>query len=311
MTQPKLAVASSGYGGRGYKQIFGDGGLVPSVTTALRYVGDPSGLIYWNVEQTALYAVTHIDDLLSRTEEAGVRYLQYVASKPKAADLEDEGLNVFNAHRIVLDDLSDTGTWIHRYIEEDLNGFYPDEPVRSDHLEMVLAYHEWKNSHDIKVLATEATVFGDGFAGTGDMWLEVDGVRMLVDTKSSRKLGESHIGQLAALGSCDTMATEVSEDTPGAVHHKLTPAVAAQHGGQTDSWWIPEPTPAFTAYGVLQVRPSDFHRTTGEYIAPFCELHVVPQEMIDAGWDYFQSGLTACRAETKLKKMLKTWDKEG
>lgn len=305
MTQPKLAVASSGYGGRGYRQIFTDGSVVPSVTTALGAVGDPSGLIHWNVEQTALYAVTHIDDLISRTEEAGVRYLQYVSSAPKVETLDDPDLNVFNVHRVVLDDLSDTGTYIHVYIEADLNGYFPDWPTRPDHVEMVEAYHAWRDAHEVEVLATEATVFGSGFAGTGDLWAIVDGVPMLIDTKSSRKLGNSHIAQLAALGSCDTMAVEVADGTPGAVHHKLTPAVAKQHGGQVDSWWVPKATPDFVAYGVLQIRPADFHRTTGEYIAPFCKLHTVSQEKIDAGYDFFQAGLLARRAERRLKELTK------
>lgn len=305
MTSPKLAVASSGFGGRGYKQIFGDGSVVPSVTTALGAVGDPKGLIYWSVEQTALYSITHVDDLLNRTEEAGVRYLQYVSSKPRDEVLDDPNLNPYNAHRIVLDDHADTGTWIHGYIEDDQNSLFPLEPQRQDHLEMVEAYHEWKDAHDIEILATEATVFGDGFAGTGDFWAVIDGVPMLVDTKSSRKLGNQHIAQLAALGACDTMAVEVAEGTPGAVYHKLTPAVAKAHGGQVESWWVPKETPVFTAYGVLQVRPSDYDRTTGEYIAPFCKLHIISQEKIDAGYDYFRAGLQARHAERRLRELTK------
>ena len=272
-----------------------------SVTTALGAVGDPAGLIHWNVEQTALYAITHLDDLLNRTEEAGVRYLQYVTKKQKPEVLDDPELNVFSASRIILDDLSATGNYIHQYIDDDLNDRFPLEPVRADHVEMVEAWHAWRSEHDVTVHATEATVFGDGYAGTGDFWATVDGVPMLIDVKSSRKVGNSHIGQLAALGACDTMAVEVSEGTEGAVYHKLTPAVAAQHGGQVDTWWIPRATPPFEKYGVLQVRPADYHRTTGEYLEPFCKLHIISQEKIDAGWQYFQAGLLARHAEKALK----------
>lgn len=303
MTQPKLAIAGSGFGGRGYKQIFGDGSIVPSVTTALGAVGDPAGLIHWNIEQTALYAVTHIDDLLNRTEEAGVRYLQYVTKKQKAEVLDADDLNVFTASRVVLDDLSNTGTFIHQYIDDDLNDRFTTDPYRQDHVEMVEAWYQWKSEHTIEVHATEATVFGSGFAGTGDFWATIDGIPMLVDAKSSRKVGFQHVAQLAALGSCDTMAVEVAEGTEGAIYHKLTPAVAAQHSGQVDSWWIPKPTPSFSAYGVLQIRPGDFHATTGEYIEPFCKLHIIPQAKIDAGWEYFQAGLMARHAERKLREL--------
>ncbi|QOC59397.1 exonuclease [Microbacterium phage Lifes] len=302
MTQPKLAVAGSGYGGRGYKQIFGDGTIVPSVTTALGAVGDPRGLIHWNVEQTALYAVTHIDDLLNRTEEAGVRYLQYVTKRQKDEVLDDLDLNVFTASRVVLDDKSNTGTYIHQYIDDDLNDRFTTDPLRPDHIEMVEAWHVWKSEHDIEVLATEATVFGDGYAGTGDFWAIINGVPTLVDAKSSRKVRFSHIAQLAALGACDTMAVEVSKGTEGAVYHKLTPAVAAQHNGQVDSYWEARATPAFTQYAVLQIRPGDYHSTTGEYIEPFCELHVIPQAKIEAGWKFFQAGLMARHAERELRE---------
>lgn len=268
-------------------------------------MGDPRGLINWTAEQVALFAVTHIDDLLSRTESAGVRYLQYVTKKQKPEVLDDEDLNVFNAARVVLDDYSNTGTYIHQYIDDDLNDRFTTDPYRQDHVEMVEAWYRWKSEHDIKVHATEATVFGDGNAGTGDLWATIDSVPMLIDAKSSRKLRYSHIAQLAALGACDTMAVEVAAGHEGAVYHKLTPAVAAQHGGQVDSYWIPKPTPAFTTYGVLQIRPGDFHATTGEYIEPFCKLHVIPQAKIDAGWDYFQAGLMARHAERKLRELEK------
>lgn len=301
MTQPKLAKSSSGFGGRGYAQIFGDRSVVPSITTCLGVVGDPKGLIHWNVEQTALYACTHIDDLLNRTEEAGVRYLQYVAKQPKTEVLDDEELNVFNASRVILDDLSNTGDFIHGYIEDDLNDRFPKDPVRADHVEMVEAYLDWRESNEVEVVATEATVFGSGYAGTGDFWAIINGIPTLVDTKSSRKLADKHVAQLAAIGACDTMAVEVDSSEPGAVYHKLTDAVAAQHNGQVDSWWLPKEVPAFSQYAVLQVRPGDFDRSTGEYIAPFCKLHVIPQAKIDAGWELFQAGLLARNAEKKLR----------
>lgn len=301
MTQPKLSLAGSGYGGRGYRDIFGSGEVLPSVTTCLGIVGDPAGLIYWNVEQTALYAVTHIDDLLNRTEEAGVRYLQYVTKKQKAEVLDDPNLNVYNAHRVILDDYSNTGDFIHRYIEDDLLDKFPEEPVREDHVEMVEAWHEWRKDHDLEVIATEFTVFGDGYAGTGDWIMKVDGVLTLGDNKSSRKIGQSHIAQLAAIGAAHTMAVEVSENEPGAVYHKLQPKVSAEHGGQVDSWWVPESLPNFQEYGILTIRPSDWDKQ-GTYIEPFVKFTKIPQKKIDAGYKFFRAGLAARLAEREMKE---------
>lgn len=299
MTDPKLSVASSGYGGRGYKQIFGDGTVVPSLTTAIGALDKP-GLVHWHVEQTALFAVTHLDDLLNRTEEAGVRYLQYFSRRK--FDQEDPGLNVFNAAEHVLDDLSDTGVWIHQYIEDDLNGFITEDPVRDDHYQMVEAWHGWKDRHDIEVIATESTVFGDGWAGTADLFAVIDGVTTCLDVKSSRKVHSSHIAQVATLGTALSRAVEVSEGTEGAVHHKLTPAMAKQHGGQVDTWWVEESIPDFSQYGILQVRPMDFDRTTGEVIEPFAKFTVIPQAQIEAGHKLFKAGLAARMAERELKE---------
>lgn len=308
MVSPKLSTRSSGLGGRGYKQIFEDGSKVPSITTALGAIDKP-GLIHWHVEQTVLYAVTHIDQLLSRTEEAGVGYLSYVTRR-KPDDWDDEELSPYTAAQYVLDDLSNTGVWIHKFIEDDLNGFITDEPLREDHYEMAEAYLRWKEMVDIEVIATESTVFGSGYAGTGDVFAYINGVPTCIDTKSSRKVHETHIAQLAAVGAGDYRAVEVPEGTEGAVYHKLENAVAAEYGGNADSWWVQETVPDFSQYGILQVRPTDFDRRTGEQIDPFCELHIIPQEQIDAGFELFQASLAVRKASATLDHLIKAREKK-
>ena len=303
MTIPKLSQSSSGLGGRGYKAIFEDGQpVLPSITTCLGALDKP-GLVDWHVRQTAAFAVTHVDDLLSRTEEAGMRYLQYT-SRRKPKNWDDPEIDVYNAAQYVLDDLSNTGDWIHNFIEDDLMGRFPAAPLRSDHEEMADAYLSWKDDHDIEVIATERTVFGNGYAGTADLFAKIDGVVYCVDHKSSRKVHESHIAQLAAVGAAHTSAREVSEGTEGSVYYKLQPKVAEAHAGQVDSWWVPEPVPDFQAYGVLQIRPMDYTQS-GEVIEPFCELHTIPQDQIDAGFKLFNAGLAARMAQAELKNLEK------
>lgn len=302
MTQPKLSLAGSGLGGRGYRDIFGSGAVLPSITTALGALDKP-GLVNWHVEQTAAFAVTHVEDLLRKSEEAGMRYLQYF-SRRKPDSFDDPEIDVYNAADFVLSDLSNTGDWIHKFVEDDLNGGFTETPQREDHEEMANAYLQWKSENDVEVLSTERTVYGDGYAGTGDWWGKVNGVMTLVDNKSSRKIHETHIAQLAALGAAHTSAVEVAEGTEGAVYHKLQPKVSAEHGGQVDSWWRPEAVPDFGAYAVLQIRPSDW-TTKGEYIEPFCKLHYIPQAQIDAGFELFSAGLAARIAQRNLKNAQK------
>lgn len=303
MTSPKLSVASSGLGGRGYRAIFEeDAQVVPSITTALGALDKP-GLVDWHVSQTAAFAVTHVDDLLSRTEEAGMRYLQYF-SRRKPKDWDAPEIDVYNAAQYVLDDAANTGNYIHNYIEDYLTGNFTTEPVREDHAEMVEAFHAWEAEHDIEVIATERTVFGQNYAGTADLFAKIDGVVYCVDHKSSRAVRDSHIGQLGAIGAAHTAAREVSEGTEGAVYHKIQPKVSAEHGGQVDSWWVPEALPDFQAYGVLQVRPLDY-TTKGEVIEPFCALHTIPQAKIEAGFKLFQAGLSARLAQRELNQLEK------
>lgn len=301
MSTPKLAHPSSGLGGRGYTDLFRTGKVLPSITTALGAIDKP-GLIHWHVMQTAMYAATHVEDLLSRTEEAGVRYLQYF-SRRKPDDWDSDELNVYSASQYVLDDLSNSGTWIHKFIEDDLNGNFPEEPTRQDHYEMVEAYYRWKAEHTVEVIATESTVFGAGYAGTADLFAVVDGVKTCVDYKTSREIRESHIAQLSAIGAALFRAEEVPEGTTGAVHYKMTPTVAKEYGGVQDTWWVEREVPAFEAYAVLQLRPSDVDSKTGEYIDPFCKLHWIDQRKIDAGFDLFQAGLDARLAQKELNRL--------
>ena len=79
MTSPKLSTHQSGYGGRGYFDVFGVNGgeTLMSITTAIGALDKP-GLRNWERQQVAAFAVTHVDDLLNRSEEVGYRYLMAV-----------------------------------------------------------------------------------------------------------------------------------------------------------------------------------------------------------------------------------------
>lgn len=306
MTTPKLAVAASGYGGRGYRAIFEPGTpTVPSITTALGAIDHP-GLRRWERQQVAAFAVAHAEDLLNRDEEVAYRYLMAVPKflTPEKADDIPYGVDVWNAAEYALDYAANTGTWIHSYIEDDLRGHFNPDPIRDDHYQMVEAYFEWKAQHDIEVLSLERTVFGDGYAGTGDLFAIIDGVVTLVDWKSSKAVRDSHIAQLAAIGAAHTTAVEVPEGTAGAVEHKLQPKIAAEHGGQEKAWFVEEPLPDFQQYAVVQVRPMDY-TDSGEVLDPFCEMHVIPQGQIDAAYDLFRAGLSVRMAQRGLKEAQK------
>lgn len=304
MTSPKLSVSSSGMGGRGYRAIFQEGQpIVPSITTVLGAIDHP-GLRQWERQQIAAFAVTHLDEIAAKDEEVGYRYLMAVPKflTPEKADALPPEVDVWHAAEYALNEAANTGTWIHSYIEDDLLDRFPEDPQRRDHEQMVIAYLEWKAQHDIRVLHTEFTVFGDGYAGTGDWILEVDGVLTLGDNKSSRAVRESHIAQLGAIGAGHYIAKEVPANTDGAVMHKLQPKVAEEHGGQKEAWFVEEPLPEFQQYAVLQVRPDDWDNN-GAYVPAFCEMHVIPQAKVEAGYEMFRGALAVRLAQKRMKDL--------
>lgn len=311
MSVPKLVHPSSGLEGRGYRNPF-TGEIVPGITSINDAINSP-GLIDWHVKQTAAFAVANVDALLNRTEEQGFRYLQYFSrrltpEKMDAVDLYDYSMGV-------LDDLSETGNFMHTYTECDRNDWFAPEPAqgRDDLWQMIEAYHIWMSEHEFNTVATEMILFGSAkagnYAGTADWVAEVDGVLTLGDDKTSRKVHDSHEAQLAALGATHTWAKEVPEGTPGAVYYKILPSVSKHHNGQVDSWWVEEVVPAFTQYGVFQMRPNDYD-DKGRFIPAFAEFHKIDHTLIEAGWDRFEAALAARHAARKRKLALKALGKK-
>lgn len=306
MTSPKLSVASSGFGGRGYRALFEPSTpTVMSITTALGSVDHP-GIRAWERQQVAAFAVTHVDEIAAKDEEVAYRYLMAVPKflTPEKHDQLEPEADLWNAAEYALNEAANAGTWIHEYIEDHLCGRFTAPILREDHLQMVEAFHAWEAEHDIEVLSTERTVFGDGYAGTADLFARIDGVVSLIDWKSSRAVRDSHIAQLGAIGAAHSSAREVEESTPGAVYHKIQPSVAKEYGGQVDSWWVEEPLPDFQQYAVVQVRPGDFD-SRGTWIDPFCEMHVIPQKQVEAGFELFKAARDVRLAQRLMKEAMK------
>lgn len=305
MASPKLSVARSNYEGRGYADVFNlnNGMPVPSVTTVLKSLSE-EGLIQWAVEQTAAYAVMNVDKLAQIPDEKGFALLRYYWKRMNSAKVDDPWTDLNNYHTGVLKDTAQMGTWIHTFIEAHMNKWDLPEPERIEHEQMANAYLEWCQENFVTVYATEATVFGNGYAGTSDWFAEVNGVKYLGDNKSSRAVRNSHLAQLGALGAGHTMAKEVTADTPGAFKHLMEPKVAEELGLDRETYWEPVPLPDFTNYGILQVRPDDYD-SKGNFVPAFCQFHPVPQEVVEAAFEVFKGGLAVAYGNLAVKKAMK------
>lgn len=258
---PVLSVRASGYGGRGYKNPI-TGEVVPGITTVCKYTNN-DGLIQWAVDQTAAYAVAHIDALYNRTAEQGWGFLRYFHKR--TPDLAADPLR--GAHQGVLNDLAELGTQMHQYIENDITGndFLP--PIDSAEMaSMVRVWEQFKFEHSIVPILTEETVWGEDYAGTFDLLWEFDGVLWLADTKTARAVRDGHMMQLAAL--------------------RRAKFYFAEENGE----WVLKEMPKPEKYGFLHIRPDDFD-WKGNPIPAFCELIEVTEEELDL----FELKFDACK----------------
>jgi len=314
MSQPKLATARSGWGGRGYyipDRFFEDEAgkkqrlILPSVTTILRQVAKP-GLHAWIADQTAAYAVTHLPELMQRTEDVGWNYLRFVWSRK--ADLDDP---LRRHHEHVRDDAADLGTNIHEWIEADIDGLMPYPAIFADETEeMIGAFLEWKLTHEIRINNSEFTIVNDdiGYAGTADADWDIlclhddpclgqqpgQWVRVLVDLKSSRYTWRENGMQLWALANGNAVMREVAEGEEGACKHEATVG-----GKKVRSWWVEDDMPTFDRYALLHIRPSDLD-TKGEKIEAFCKLKDRTEDM-DLYGTGFRGAYMLAQSEYQLK----------
>lgn len=299
MTEPKLRVAASGFGGSGYRNPFlkstEPGGKIPGVTTVLGAVEKPA-LKQWVADQTAAYAVANVEALLTRTEEQGFNMLRWYAGRAKESDFDDPMKDMREYHTGVLNDAAELGTLTHEWVEAYLNDWFLPELVRDEQYEMVNAFVQWVEENDIYLMFSERTVFGDGYAGTLDLFLVFpDGRIILVDVKTSRNIWDEHYAQLAALGRAEFMVREVEKGTEGSVAYTATKA-----GVKTTTYWVKEEMPAFDGYGILHIRPDDYSNS-GEFVPAFCEYHEVPLDKIEAGWVIFQGAKMVREGQVLMK----------
>ena len=280
MTAPKLRVASSGHGGSGYRHPLTKQ-VVPGVTTVLKMLNKPA-LLQWAVDQTAAFAVANIDGLLSRTEEQGWGFLRWYWNRdPLKGDTSD----IRNFYNGVRDDAANLGTMIHEWIEaEHGGGMYPDTTDAPEFFwQMVNVWNEWVSKHDVKPIVSEGTVWSKefGYAGTIDGIWEVDGVRYLLDVKSSRNIFDEHRMQLAALGNADVLMVEGEDGT-----------------------WTEELVPAFDGYAILHIRPQDVDKD-GNVLEPYCTLDILDADEMPYHFETFKGLLLASQSQNTLKEKRK------
>ena len=190
MTSPALAENVKGKG-RHYRDPRSDE-LVPSVTNVLGVLNKPA-LPRWAAIEVARKAWELRLSLPAMDEADAIDVLKGSPWRKSTR-------------------AADRGTTIHSYLEAVLAGTRPDVVTGEAALYRDAA-DAWVDWHKPSAVHLERTVFGDGYAGTADAWLKVDGELWLVDFKTSKAIYPEAALQLAALAAAPLMAvgTEVVE----------------------------------------------------------------------------------------------------
>lgn len=300
--EPKLRIRASGFGGSGYAlpnklDALGKPSKVPGVTTVLGAL-PKGGLVQWSVDNTVAYMLTNLDRILDLEDTVAFRKFRFYHSR--RPDVDSPDLNPYNAHAGVLDDAAQNGTRVHDWIAAYVTGEEIPELDNDLQAEAVQAFLDWESEHEIMPVLTEVTVVNEavGYAGTLDHIWYVDGKLTLLDVKTSKRVYDSHVAQVAALSRGEYLLREVDAGTPGAVEY------TTKKWGET--WWLVEPMPEVEQVAILRCRYSDFDKD-GDEVPAHSEYHVIRPEALDVGWDLFTGARALKTAEFNWKKMEKTY----
>jgi len=191
MTTPVLAENVRGRG-RHYRHP-NTGDLVPSVTNIIGVLDKPA-LPRWSALEVAKKAWELRLSLANMDEADAVDVLKGAPWRKSTR-------------------AADRGTTIHAYLEARMLGLTP-EIVEGEALRYRDAAEAWLDDWQPEVIATERTVFGPDYAGTGDLWCMRDGKVTIVDFKTSKAIYKEAALQIAALWAAPVQADGTVDPAP-------------------------------------------------------------------------------------------------
>ena len=156
------------------------GHLLPSVTTIIGEYSNKDALIQWAANSSVEYIKEHWEEMqgMGIGCHLNAARFHYRALSKEALDIGSEFHDI--AERI----------YKEKVIYESDN-----EKVRN----CVDAFEKWVLENDVVMIATERSVYGDGWAGTLDLECILNGVHSIVDYKTSKAIYPAMTGmQLAA-----------------------------------------------------------------------------------------------------------------
>ena len=168
-------------------------GNIPSVTTILSlYDGGKSGVLMgWSVKVMAEYLQTLADkdgNILIKKEEA---FELFKKAKARHKELKEQAADIG----------SQTHNLIEVYIKrQDTKGLLEANPLLEKPFQ---AFKTWQATHNFEFIASERQVCSHLlFAGTLDAIARKDGKLWVIDFKTSNRINENYLWQIAAYKEC-------------------------------------------------------------------------------------------------------------
>lgn len=156
---------------------------VPSVTTILKVINKPA-LINW----AANTAVDYISDKILPGQSYDELQLMDIWNKAKKSHFDKKT------------DAADIGTFLHKWIEDYINGKKPGTPVNPELQLATLRFLKWVKEHDVKFLLSEQMIFSKKYCYSGltDFICTMKGKLYIGDLKTSTGIYPEYMMQTAA-----------------------------------------------------------------------------------------------------------------
>ena len=156
---------------------------VANVTKVLGIINKPA-LVYW--------AANCCGDYFKRNIQPGISYtmdevqIESFIKEMKASRFKESS----NALEI--------GSIVHKFAEDYANGKTPTTPVNKQAAAGAMAFVDWWNTNDIKVVSVEKKVYSreHEYCGTADLIAYVDGKLSMIDYKTSKAIYPEYFYQV-------------------------------------------------------------------------------------------------------------------
>lgn len=191
----------------GYRFPGKQGAQYKRVTTLKGVLGSGSALIDWAARCVA-----------ERAQELVTLYtIGELSLDALLVELQKDELKT--AHNQKRDTAADFGTTFHQMVEGWANGdqnVLHDLPDSPEIWSCAEAFANWNDTYEPNWIRNEFTVFNDtmGYAGTVDALVEIQGVRILLDVKTSKGIYGEYALQLAAYRNAEWIGTPTGDRIP-------------------------------------------------------------------------------------------------